>query len=52
MPRSGSHVFVKGQPLDKCTREPEAQRDRTICVAAMMAHEGGRWEVGVAAGAQ
>jgi hypothetical protein len=42
MPRSGSHVYVKGQPLAACTAEPAAQRDRSICVATMTTHEGGR----------
>jgi hypothetical protein len=39
LPRTGSHLLIKSQPLERCTSEP--QLDGTICVGAMMAHEGG-----------
>lgn len=38
LPRFGAHIYVKSQPLSICTSEK--QRAGTICVEAMMAHEG------------
>jgi hypothetical protein len=40
LPRSGAHIMVKSQAMAACTKEQ--QRAGTICVGAMMTHEGER----------